>query len=303
MLEIVEVGPRDGLQNDPAMFTTDQKVEFITRVVDAGVTRVEVASFVNPKRVPQMADAEAVIAALPQREGVSYIGLVLNAKGFERAQQTAIHEANLVSTTSDTFGGRNQGMTSSETAAVIEEVAPLVREAGLKSSVTISTAFGCPFEGEVPITRLAELAKRLAATGVDEIAIADTIGVAVPADVRRRIAAVREAVSGLGDAAPTLRVHFHNTRNTGYSNSIAAAEEGVTVIDSSLGGIGGCPFAPKATGNIATEDLIYSLERSDFKTPVDLARLITASDWLAEQLGRQTPSMLPKAGLFPKTAE
>ena len=299
MLEIVEVGPRDGLQNDNVFFSTEQKIEFITRVVDAGVTRVEVASFVNPKRVPQMADAEAVIDGLPQRDGVSYIGLVLNVKGFERAAATKLHEVNLVVVSTDTFAGKNQGMTSDETAAIVDEVAPLARAAGYKVSVTLAATFGCPYEGEVPVERTLTLVKRIAQAGVDEIALADTIGVAVPADVRRRVSAVREA---LGADGPALRAHFHNTRNTGYANAIAAAEEGVMTLDSSLGGIGGCPFAPNATGNIATEDLVYALNRSEIKQPADLAKLIEASAWLTQQLDRLVPALLGKAGPFPRLA-
>ena len=296
MLEIVEVGPRDGLQNDNVMFSTDQKVEFITRVIDAGVTRVEVASFVNPKRVPQMADAEAVIAALPQRDGVSYIGLVLNARGFERAAQTALQEVNLVVACSDTFADKNQGMTAIETVGVVAEVAPLARAAGFKTSVTMSVSFGCPYEGEVSVERVVEIARRCAEAGIDELALADTIGVAVPVDVRRRVQAVREA---LGQDGPALRAHFHNTRNTGIASAIAAAEAGVMTLDSSLSGIGGCPFAPKATGNIPTEDLVFALDRSGIKQPSDLRKLIEASDWLSGQLGRVTPALLPKAGPFP----
>jgi len=292
---IVEVAARDGLQNDPADLTTAQKVELIERCVDAGLTRLEVASYVNPQRVPRMADAEAVVAALPRRDGVSYIGLVLNVRGFERAAQTAIHEVNCVVVSSDTFAQRNQGMTTEQTVEVVEAVAPLARAAGLVPTVTLAASFGCPYEGEVPIARTVALAERLAASGVEEIALADTIGVGVPPDVRRRVEAVRAVTGDL-----RLRAHFHNTRNTGYANALAAVEAGVGVLDSSLGGIGGCPFAPKATGNIATEDLVYLLERSGYRTGVDLDALVAASDWLGEQVGRPTPALVSKAGGFPK---
>ncbi len=298
-VEIVEVAPRDGLQNDPAVLTTEQKVELINRCVGSGIQRIEVASFVNPKRVPQMADAEAVLAALPNMQddpdhAASWIGLVLNARGFERARQTQVNEINLVVMVTDTFSEKNQGMSTEGAIATVEEVVPLAKAVGVKTSVTMSASFGCPYEGEVSIGRVADIAGRLASTGVEEIAVADTIGVAVPRDVLRRIAAVTAAVNGT-----RLRVHVHNTRNTGYASALAAYEAGVRVLDSSLGGIGGCPFAPRATGNIATEDLVFALERSGIRTGLDLDELIRTSDWLGEQLGRPTPALVSKAGPFP----
>ena len=294
---IVEVSARDGLQNDPAILSTSQKLGLVRRTVDAGLRRQEVASFVHPDRVPRMADAEAVLEGLAadvDRDASSFIGLVLNARGFERATLTRVDEVNLVVVASDTFSRRNQGMTTEDAVRTVEQVAPAAIAAGITPTVTISAAFGCPYEGEVPTDRVVALAERLASTGVVEIAIADTIGVGVPADVRDRVRRVR-AVSG----GVRLRAHFHNTRNTGYANALAAYEEGVRVLDSSLGGIGGCPFAPKATGNIATEDLVYLLERSGVRTGVDLDALIAASEWLGEQLGRPTPALVSKAGGFP----
>ncbi len=294
---IVEVAARDGLQNDPAELTTAQKVELVQRAVAAGITRAEVASFVNPKRVPQMADAEAVIDGLTKTTAVDrldMIGLVLNERGFHRAAATAVDEVNMVVVASETFSQRNQGMSTDDAARTVETIAPLALEAGVTPTVTLSAAFGCPYEGEVALERVVDLAERLAATGVAELAIADTIGVAVPSDVRARVAAVRAVT---GDVR--LRAHFHNTRNTGYANALAAYESGVTVLDASLGGIGGCPFAPKATGNIATEDLAYLLERSGVSTGLDLDALMAASDWLGEQLGRPTPALVSKAGGFP----
>jgi hydroxymethylglutaryl-CoA lyase len=300
-IEIVEVSARDGLQNDPAMLSTEQKVALISRCVRAGVRRIEVASFVNPKRVPQMADAEAVLAGLPgvddpARLGAAWIGLVLNARGFERARGTQVDEINMVVMVTDTFSLKNQAMTTEEAIRTVEQVAPLAVAAGVLPTVTMSASFGCPYEGEVAIARVADVAGRLAQTGVAEIAIADTIGVAVPRDVARRVAAVKDAVGDL-----RLRVHVHNTRNTGYASALAAYEAGVRVLDSSLGGIGGCPFAPRATGNIATEDLVFALERSGVNTGLDLDKLIVASEWLGEQLGRPTPGLLAKAGVFPPT--
>ena len=298
-ITIVEVSPRDGLQNDPAQLSTGQKIELVERCVAAGVRRIEVASFVNPKRVPQMADAEAVIAGLPVGGGQSadYIGLVLNERGFERARQTALQEVNLVVMVTDEFSQRNQGMPTRGALDTVAKVAPLARAAGLVTSVTMSASFGCPYTGEVPVGRVADVAAEIAAIGVDEVAIADKIGVAVPADVRHRVAAVREVVG-----YTRLRVHVHNTRNTGYASALAAADAGVNVLDSSLGGIGGCPFAPNATGNIATEDLVFALERSGYDTGLDLDELCRASEWLAAQLGRPVPSLLPKAGGFPPPA-
>lgn len=297
---IVEVAPRDGLQNDPALLSTTQKIDLINRCIAAGVQRIEVASFVNPKRVPQMADAEAVIAGLGQDQRASYIGLVLNERGFTRAAQTALQEINLVVMVTDEFSQRNQGMSTRDAIATVAAVAPVAHAAGLKTSVTMSASFGCPYTGDVPVSLVADIAGQLAATGVDEIAIADTIGVAVPRDVLTRVAAVRDAVA---ERPVGLRVHVHNTRNTGYASALAAYEAGVRVLDSSLGGIGGCPFAPNATGNIATEDLVFALERSGVDTGLDLDELCRASEWLADALGRPVPSLLPKAGPFPPATQ
>lgn len=299
-VQIVEVAARDGLQNDPADLTTAQKVELINRAFDAGIRRAEATSFVSPKAVPKMADAEEVMAGLasrPDRDQFSAIGLVVNERGFLRAQPTGVDEVNMVVVSTDTFAGKNQNMTSDETIDGVEKIAPLARAAGLKTSVTIGASFGCPFEGEVPVARIVAMAERIAGIGVDEIALADTIGVAVPPDVRERVTAVKAVI---GDVQ--LRAHFHNTRNTGYANALTAVENGVTVLDASLGGIGGCPFAPKATGNIATEDLVYLLHRSGYETGTDLEALIAASDWLGEVMGRPTPALVSKAGDFPKAA-
>ena len=295
-IQLVEVSARDGLQNDPARLTTDQKVELVARCAAAGLTRAEIASFVNPKLVPQMADAEAVVAGV--RAGVprpaSWIGLVLNTRGFHRAAATGVDEVTCVVGVSDEFSRANQGMGTDEAIAVVAEVVPLARAAGIVPTVTLSVAFGCPFAGEVPLDRLRRVVEQVAAAGVGEVAIADTIGVAVPRDVTARVQATSALIGGL-----RLRAHFHNTRNTGYANALAAAEAGVAVLDASLGGIGGCPFAPRATGNIATEDLVYALHRSGFDTGVDLEAAIEASTWLGEQLGRELPAYLPRAGAFP----
>ncbi len=292
-VDIVEVGPRDGLQSEPGVLPTATKVEFIERAIAAGVRRVEVTSFVNPKRVPQMADAEAVLAALPRREGVHYIGLVLNRKGFERAAAAGCTEIGMAVVASDTFNQRNQGVTSDESIAAWLDIARSAKQAGIRPQVTVSAAFGCPFEGEVPVSRVVEIAKRVAEAEPFEIALADTIGVGVPSQVIELVGRLREAVPGVA-----LRCHFHNTRNTGIANAFAAVQAGVRTLDASLGGIGGCPFAPAATGNIPTEDLVYMLHRSGHPTGIDLAAAIETGKWLQEQLGRPVPSMLVRAGDF-----
>jgi len=297
-IEIVEVGPRDGLQNDPAMMSTDVKLEFIDRLIDAGVKRMEAASFVHPKLVPAMADSDAVMARVPRDKGVKYIGLALNERGMRRALDTKCDEVNFVMVASAGFGQRNQNAAPEETADLFDRISVLAHDDGVPVSVTISVAFGDPFDGEVPVERVAMLAKRAAAAGAVEIALGDTIGVANPWDVRTRIDAVR-------NVAPDtqLRLHFHNTRNTAMANIHAALEAGVDVIDASVGGIGGCPFAPKATGNVATEDVVYMLERGGFETGLDLSKLIAISKWL-EKDGLKHPvySMLSKAGGFPANA-
>ena len=294
-VEIVEVGPRDGLQNEPMVVPTATKVEFISRAIAAGLRRIEVASFVNPKRVPQMADAEAVLAGLPRRADVQYVGLVLNRRGFERALAAGCTEIGMAVVASNTFNERNQGVTTAESIAAWLDIARSARAAGLRAQVTVSTAFGCPFEGELPVAQVVEVARRVAEAAPFELALADTIGVGVPSQVTELVGRVREALPGV-----TLRCHFHNTRNTGLANAYAALEAGVTVLDASIGGIGGCPFAPAATGNIPTEDLLYMLARMGIRTGVDLETLIATGRWLEGELGRTVPGALLKAGAFPK---
>ena len=296
-IELVEVGPRDGLQNESVVFTTARKVEFIERVLDAGTSRVEVASFVNPKRVPQMADAEDVLKALPRRDGVKYIGLVLNRRGFDRAAAAGCNEIGMAVVASDTFNQRNQGATTAESVRAWLDIAAAAHAAGIRAQVTISAAFGCPFEGEVAPERVIDLARQVAQGAPCEIAIADTVGVGVPSQVTDLLGRLREALPGM-----PLRCHFHNTRNTGLANAYAAVEAGVTVLDASVGGIGGCPFAPAATGNIPTEDLLYMLWRMGVATGVDLEATIATGRWLQDQLGRPVPGMLVKAGGFPAAA-
>jgi hydroxymethylglutaryl-CoA lyase len=294
-VEIVEVSPRDGLQNEAVVLATDAKVELISRLVEAGAGRIEAVSFAHPRLVPAMADAEAVMAQVPRGGGVSYAGLVLNRRGLDRAVDAGVDEVNVVVCVSDSFSRRNQNMSTEEAMAVAEEVAAGARSRGLFTTLTLSTAFGCPFEGEVPPGRVVELARRGAGAGFDELCLGDTIGVGTPTQVRELTAAVRAAVG----ATPPLRYHFHNTRNTGFANAFAAVLDGVTVLDASAGGIGGCPFAPNATGNIATDDLVWMLERMGITTGWDLAALLPTATFLTDHLGHQVPAMLPRAGSFP----
>jgi len=295
-VEIVEVSPRDGLQAEDVVVDTATKVELITRAVAAGVRRIEVASFVNPKRVPQMADGEQVVAALPARDDVTWIGLVLNQRGVERAIAAGIREVNGVVVCTDTFGERNQGVSAAGSVDVFAEIARTAHTAGIRPTVTVSVAFGCPYEGEVAVEQVVAIARACADAGAEEVSLADTIGVADPRSVRDRVEAVRDAI---GDVP--LRAHFHNTRNTGIASAYAAYEAGVRVLDASLGGIGGCPFAPNATGNIPTEDLAFMLDRMGVDTGLDLDALAAIVPWIEQRLGKPVPGLLAKAGRFPRS--
>lgn len=294
-VELVEVGPRDGLQSEGVTLPTSAKIEMIERLVRAGLRRIEVTSFVNPKRVPQMADAEAVLAGLPKRDGVSYIGLVLNRKGFDRALAAGCDAVGMAVVASETFNRRNQGVGTEESMAAWREIAAAARAAGIQPNVTVSTAFGCPFEGEIDPRRVVELALRCAESQPVEIALADTVGVAVPSQVTDLFGALREQLPEM-----PLRAHFHNTRNTGLANVHAAIAAGARAIDASVGGIGGCPFAPAATGNVPTEDVLYMLNRMGIETGVSIEGLIDTARWLERQIGKPVPGMLVKAGNFPR---
>ena len=299
-IEIIEVGARDGLQNEPETLPTETKLALIGRLMTAGARRLEVASFVHPKLVPQMADAEAVVAGLPMRHDVTYIGLVLNKRGYLRALETrdndngGIDEAGCVAVASDGFGQRNQGMGWDESVKTVQEIHRLARRDGMAAQATISVCWGDPFDGRVPMDRVVEIARRIAEAEPTEIALADTIGVAVPPLVRELFERVAEAVPGI-----PLRAHFHNTRNTGIANVWAAVEAGVRRIDCSLGGLGGCPFAPKATGNVASEDVVYMLEEAGMTTGLELETLIDAAQWMEGVMDRQLPGMVSRAGGFP----
>jgi len=295
-IEIVEVGPRDGLQNEGKLLETSVKIEFIERLVDAGVRRIEAASFVHPKLVPAMADSEAVMKGLSRSTGTKFIGLALNERGLRRALDAGCDEVNFVMVASAGFGQRNQNATPLETADLFDRVAVLAHDDGVPISVTISVAFGDPFDGEVAVETLETLVDRAQSAGASEIALGDTIGVAEPWAVSQVINRVKVSAK-----QTPLRLHFHNTRNTALANIYASIEHKVHIFDASCGGIGGCPFAPAATGNVPTEDVLYMLHRAGYHTGVDLEKMIETANWLSKQLGRELPSMLPKAGVFPST--
>ena len=291
---VMEVSPRDGLQNEDVLVPTAQKLQLIDHALASGSKRIEVTSFVHPQRVPQMADAEAVCAGLPQRSDVRYTGLILNERGYRRLRETRLDEAGLVVPVSDTFGERNQGQRVADAVAMAREVIRDGQQTGFPVQVTLAVAFGCPFEGEVPLTNLLAAAEALLEAGPVEIALADTIGVGVPWQVQQPL----EALSKLAGDVP-MRAHFHDTRNTGIGNAFASLLAGVATLDASIGGIGGCPFAPNASGNIATEDLVYMLNRSDVAHDLAMQPLLDGAAWLEPILGKQLPSMLSKAGDWP----
>jgi hydroxymethylglutaryl-CoA lyase len=296
-VQIVEVAPRDGLQNEAVTLATATKAELVGLLAGSGVRRIEVTSFVNPARVPQLADADELCGLLPRGE-VSWIGLVLNERGLDRAIRAGVDEVNVVVVATDTFSQRNQGVSTDEAIAAWTRIADRARTAGLRTTVTIAASFGCPFEGEVAPERVADVLARCVQAQPDEVALADTIGVGVPAGVRTLADVAADVASGI-----PLRWHFHNTRNTGYANAITAVERGAAALDASAGGIGGCPFAPAATGNIATEDLLYLLDRSAVRTGVSATALGPATDLLASTLGKPVPGLFAKAGPFPPSVE
>ena len=290
---VCDVGPRDGLQNESRNLETSVRAELCDRLAAAGIKRIEAASFVNPKLVPQMAGAEHVMTALHRLPGTVYAGLVLNEQGYERASAAGVDEVHYALSATDTFGLRNQNAT---TAQGIDTALSLVRRARadrMPITVTVSVAFGCPFEGPVAPKRVLEIVERLMEVPADEISVADTIGVGVPKQAT-------ELVEGARKLGAKVGAHFHNTRNTGYANAVAALDAGVVSLDSSVGGAGGCPFAPKATGNIATEDLVYLLRGLGVETGIDLDRLIECSVWLGGLLGKELPGMVARTGDFPQ---
>ncbi len=294
-VEIVDVGPRDGLQNEEEILSPQTRAELCDRLSAAGVPRVEVASFVNPKKVPQMAGAEEVVSGVQRRPDTIYAGLVLNEKGYERAVEAGVDEVRYAFPVTETFAERNQNTTVADATELSGRLTERARLDGVRVSITLSAAFGCPFEGRVEPKVVLAIAERVGAAKPDEIVLADTIGVGVPKGVR-------ELVGGVLNYGVTVGCHFHDTRNTGIANAIAAFEEGAMVLDASVGGTGGCPFAPKATGNIATEDLVYLLHGMGHETGIDLDALIECAQWLSKQLGKDLPGQVHKAGNFEPVA-
>ncbi len=290
-VEIVDVGPRDGLQNEDKMLSPEVRAELCDRLAAAGLPRVEAASFVNPKRVPQMAGAEEVMDGLSRHEGTVYAGLVLNERGYERAVRAGVDEVRYAFPVTETFAKRNQNTTVEDATALAGRLVERARLDGVRVSITLSAAFGDPFEGRVEPDHVLSIAEKVAEAHPDEVILADTIGVGVPTQVRR-------LVGGVAAMGVTVGCHFHDTRNTGMANAVAAIEAGATVLDAAVGGTGGCPFAPRATGNIATEDLVYLLHGMGHETSVDLEALIDVAGWMAERLGKELPGQVYKAGNF-----
>jgi isopropylmalate/homocitrate/citramalate synthase len=286
------VGPRDGLQNEARTLEPAGRAELCDRLAAAGLRRIEAVSFVNPARVPQMAGAEEVMAGLHRADGVRYAGLVLNVRGYERAVAAGVDEVHYAFPVTDTFAERNQGTTVEAAIATAGEITSRARADGVGVSVTLAASFGCPFEGRVPASRVLGVAEGVQTFGPDELVLADTIGVGVPTQVTELVAGTLALGAGVG-------CHFHNTRNTGFANALAALEAGVSLLDAAVGGTGGCPFAPRAAGNIATDDLVYMLEGMGIDTGVRLDTLLKTAAWLAEQLECELPGMTYKAGPFP----
>jgi hydroxymethylglutaryl-CoA lyase len=293
--DIIEVCPRDGLQNESVALSVAQRVSLIDRLVRAGARRIEAVSVVHPARVPQMAQAEDVVARLPRTDTVRYAGLVLNKRGMDRAMTCDLDEINVVVPCTDEMSEKNQGSDVGGMLATAREIVIRARAEGLFTTLTVAVAFGCPFSGDVPLEKVARVLEAAADVGVDEVALADTIGVGVPDQVSQLIALSAEHAPGI-----PLRFHFHNTRNTGYANAMRAVAEGIHTLDASVGGYGGCPFAPAATGNIATEDLNYALTRSGHDTGLEQAGLVSTTSWLEDQLHKPATALLGRAGTFPQ---
>ena len=298
MIEIVEVGPRDGLQNEAQILSPSVRVELTQKLVAAGLKRIEAVSFVNPARVPQMAGAEAVIAGLEPQIGVFHAALVLNEKGFDRAIAAGVRDIRYAFPVTETFCQRNQNSSVQQATELAVTLTRKALDQNVNFAVILAAAFGCPFEGRVSATQVLRVAEKVLETPPDELILADTIGVGNPTRVRQLFRALEPHVTN----RPTLNLgaHFHNTRNSGYANAVAAIEAGARVLDSSIGGLGGCPFAPNATGNIATEDLVYLLEEMGIPTGINLEALIEISNWLEAVMGRQLPGMVYRAGGFPE---
>lgn len=294
-ITIVDVGPRDGLQNEPVVLAPAVRARLVDRLVAAGLRGVEAASFVHPKLVPAMAGAEEVFSAIERRPGTAYTGLILNERGYDRACSAGVDDIRYGFAVTDAFGMQNQNQTTAQGLSLARRLVSLARRDGKRIGITLSVAFGCPFSGRVDPAHVLRLVDSLMETPPDDVALADTIGVAVPT----RVTALVRGTRSLG---ARTAAHLHNTRNTGLANAVAALDAGATIFDSSVGGIGGCPFAPRATGNIGTEDLVYLFEEMGVGTGIDLGALIETSRWLGRQLGRELPALVSRAGPFPEAA-
>lgn len=292
---ICDVGPRDGLQNEDKHLDPGTRAELVNRLAAAGLPRIEAVSFVNPARVPQMAGAEEVVAGIDRREGVVYAGLVLNERGYDRLAETGLDEVHFAFAATETFNRRNQNASPEESVEAAAGIVARAHADGIRATVTIGVAFGCPFEGAVKPGDVLRYAEAVAGAGADEVVFADTVGVAVPRQVKELVREAAELPCALG-------VHLHNTRNTGFANAYAALESGATVLDASVGGIGGCPFAPRATGNICTEDLVYMLRGEGVETGIDLDALVSVAQWLEGVLERELPGQVYRAGTFAPVA-
>jgi hydroxymethylglutaryl-CoA lyase len=292
-IDLVEVGPRDGLQNEATLVSTQDKADYIRSLVAAGIRRIEATSFVRPDRVPQLADAEQLLELVKPPADVELSALVVNDRGVDRAIAAGITRINVIVVATDEFSRRNQGVGTYEGAAKSREMAARAQAAGLKATLTIGASFGCPFEGEVDPQRVIDVVGAALDSAFDEVCLADTIGVASPG----RVASLFTQLRSVTDRR--MRAHFHNTRNAGYANAYAAIAAGVTALDASAGGIGGCPFAPAATGNIATEDLLWMLHREGRSRDVDLTGVIDAADEIGRVLGKPLPAMLGRTPPFP----
>ncbi|WP_188068854.1 hydroxymethylglutaryl-CoA lyase [Brevibacillus brevis] len=296
-VQIVEVGPRDGLQNESAIVPAAAKITLIQKLMAAGLKRIEASSFVNPKWIPQLADADEVLQGINRSQGVTLSALVPNIRGLERARQSGLTEIALFMSASETHNQKNINKPIADTYPILREVAQEALALGMKVRGYISTVFGCPYEGNVPLDNSRRVTEALLEMGVYEISLGDTIGVATPKQVHEVFGELVKDVTN-----ERLAAHFHDTRGTGLANVAAALEEGIRIFDSSIGGLGGCPYAPGAAGNISTEDLVYMLHGMDYETGVDLEKLIEAGAYIGQQLGKELPSKVLRASLASKPA-
>ncbi|MCL0065844.1 hydroxymethylglutaryl-CoA lyase [Dehalococcoidia bacterium] len=292
--EIVEVGPRDGFQNEPVFIPTEQKIRILDQLSETGLRRIETTSFVHPKAIPQLANAAEVMAAIVRKERVRYMALIPNVKGIERALQAEVKEIDLVVSASESHNNNNLNMPIADSLQALREVARIALDNGMMIRGSIATAFGCPFEGWVPPQKVEEIVREYLAMGVYEIGLADTVGMANPLQVSQMVSRLREKFKGV-----EFCLHFHNTRGAGMANILAALDEGITIFDTSIGGLGGCPYAPGATGNIPTADVVHMLESMGIDTGIDLQKLVECAKMVQDLIGRELTGQVMKAGAVP----